>query len=252
MLRSLENLLGYEIAGTNGVVGTAADFFFVDDRWTLRYLVVSTGGWLNRSQVLLSPDTIGRIDDAKRQIEVNLTWEMVCASPDAASDRPVSRQMEILLASHYGWKQYWSPDPVSNGSVGTEPFEAHAELAGNDPHLRSYREISVYEMNGNTGLGHVTDVIVNDVSWRVDGLVASKTGRQDGEAMIISPRGVSGIDWRSRRIQLVPEIVEFGLIAPFSSRAPVNPRKVAEYFDYCGRFHHIAVLPETSESKEGD
>jgi len=31
MLRSLESLLGYEVAATNGVVGTAVEFFFVDD-----------------------------------------------------------------------------------------------------------------------------------------------------------------------------------------------------------------------------
>jgi hypothetical protein len=237
------------VAAANGVVGTAADFLFVDDRWTIRYLVVATGGWLNRREVLLAPETVGDINDAKRQISVDLPLEMVCASPDAASDRPVSRQMEMLLASHYGWKKYWSPDPLMDGSVAASPSVVREELGGSDPHLRSYREISAYEMNGNSRLGSVTDVIVNDRSWRVDGLVTSKSGQQDGEAMMISPRGVLGIDWRNRRIQLAPEIVEFGLIAPFSSRAPVNPRRVAEYFDYCGRLHHSDVLPEMAEGE---
>jgi len=247
MLRSLESLLGYGVAAANELVGTATDFLFVDDKWTVRYMVVATGGWLNRREVLLAPETIGEINDAKLQIRVDLTFEMVCASPEASSDRPVSRQMEMLLASRCGWKKYSSPDPLLDGSVPPSPSEVQEELRGSDPHLRSYREISAYEMNGNSRLGRGTDVIVDDRSWRVNGLVTSKSDQPDGEAMIISPRGVLRIDWRNRSIQLVPEIVKFGLIGPFSFRAPVNPRRVAEYFDYCGRLHHADVLPETGE-----
>jgi len=121
------------------------------------------------------------------------------------------------------------------------------ELAGSDPHLRSYREISSYELSGNSRLGRITDVIVNDSTWRVDGLVALHNNERDGEAIIVSPRGVRGIDWTNRQIQLAPETAEFGLMAPFSSRAPVNPRTVAQYFDYCGQLHHTDLLPEQNE-----
>ena len=55
MLRSLKELTGYTILATGGEIGSAHDFYFDNQTWTLRYLVVDTSAWLTGRRVLLSP-----------------------------------------------------------------------------------------------------------------------------------------------------------------------------------------------------
>src|SRR5436305_1256813 len=44
MLRSVKDLQGLTIHATDGEIGKAEEFLFDDRRWTIRYLVVNTGG----------------------------------------------------------------------------------------------------------------------------------------------------------------------------------------------------------------
>jgi hypothetical protein len=46
MLRSLNNLKGFDLVGTGGEIGEVKQFFFDDERWTVRYIVVNTGDWV--------------------------------------------------------------------------------------------------------------------------------------------------------------------------------------------------------------
>ena len=62
MLRSLKELQGYTISATDGDIGSVHDFYFDDQHWTVRYLVVDTGGWLSGRRVLVSPLALGRPD----------------------------------------------------------------------------------------------------------------------------------------------------------------------------------------------
>ena len=45
MLRNVKNLRGYAIRATDGVIGHVDDFYFDDEVWAIRYLVVETGRW---------------------------------------------------------------------------------------------------------------------------------------------------------------------------------------------------------------
>lgn len=53
MLRNLKDLQGYALRATDGDVGTVKDFYFDDERWVVRYLVVETGSWLASRRVLI-------------------------------------------------------------------------------------------------------------------------------------------------------------------------------------------------------
>ena len=46
MLRSMNGLLGFTIAATDGDIGGVEAFYFDDTSFTIRHLVVDTGGWL--------------------------------------------------------------------------------------------------------------------------------------------------------------------------------------------------------------
>ena len=62
MLRNFKDLRGYAIRATDGVIGKVDDFYFDDEDWGIRYLVVDTGSWLSGRKVLISPIALGSPD----------------------------------------------------------------------------------------------------------------------------------------------------------------------------------------------
>ena len=59
MLRSIHELIGYEIKADDGRVGEVADVLFMDREWVVSYFVAETGGWLSGRKILLPPAVIG-------------------------------------------------------------------------------------------------------------------------------------------------------------------------------------------------
>ena len=96
MLRNVKDLRGYAIRATDGVIGHVDDFYFDDEAWAIRYLVVETGRWLPDRQVLISPISIGHPDWSAQLLPVFLTKAQVKGSPDIDTNKPVSRQREAM------------------------------------------------------------------------------------------------------------------------------------------------------------
>src|SRR6185436_9052789 len=73
MLRNVKHLRGYAIRGSDGFIGRVEDFYFDDDTWAIRYLVVETGTWRSGRKVLISPIALGHAGWMGRQLPVALT-----------------------------------------------------------------------------------------------------------------------------------------------------------------------------------
>ena len=97
MKRRLESLNGFTIGGTDGEIGKVKEFYFDDDSWTVRYIIVETGSWLFGRKVLLSPHAVTKTDWEEKVFMVNLTMEQIKNSPNIDTDKPVSRQHERAL-----------------------------------------------------------------------------------------------------------------------------------------------------------
>src|SRR5574338_1457201 len=108
MLRSLKALHGYTVLAKDGEIGKVHDFYFHDDTWTVRYLVVDTGHWLPGRKVLVTTRALGKPNWAGFSFPVALTREQVQKSPEIDTDKPVSRQHEVDLHNYYGWPGYWT------------------------------------------------------------------------------------------------------------------------------------------------
>src|SRR5688572_23454620 len=100
---ALNNLYGDKLGATDGDIGHVKDFYFDDQNWALRYLVVDTGSWLPGRQVLLSPHSLGHIDQANKILRLNLTRKQIEESPSIDSHQPVSRQYEEEYYQYFGW-----------------------------------------------------------------------------------------------------------------------------------------------------
>ena len=107
MLNKIQTLRGYTLDSLDGEIGKVKEFYFDDQRWTIRYLIVETGNWLIDSQVLISPYALVAVNNEERHIAINLTKKQIEDSPSLDSDKPVSRQFEERYYGYYAWPTYW-------------------------------------------------------------------------------------------------------------------------------------------------
>lgn len=204
MLHSLNLMTGASVAATDGVVGSASNFFFDDRTWTIRYLVVDTGNWLARHNVLVAVAAAGQPDWAKRVFPVRLTKDQVRSSPDVDTQKPVSRQQEIAMSRYFGWPTYWSVR-VPAGRYTTE-MEYPDTDTGDDPHLRSVWDVAGYEIWATDGdMGRLEDYVLDEKGWHLDYLVVETGGWLNNRNVLVPTRWVESISWANRRIDLISQ-----------------------------------------------
>lgn len=213
MLRSVNDLRGHAILATDGVIGTVDDFLFDDEDWTIRYLVVDTGGWLSGRKVLLSPHAIGTPDWLDRQVPVSLTRAQVEQSPDIDMHRPVSRQAEVEYYDYYGYPPYWDgsglwgmggyPVGVTTETILEAERKTRRALVRDDAdsHLRSCRSVVGHHVHAKDGeIGHVEDMLVDDANWAIRYAVINTSNWWLGHTVILSPRWIDDVDWMEARV----------------------------------------------------
>ncbi len=211
MKRSLKELEGFTLRETDGEIGKVEDFYFDDQSWTIRYLIVRTGGWLSDRKVLISPSVLLQADWENKEFPVNLTKKQIENSPDIDTQKPVSRQQEEQLASYYPWEGYWGSEPDEHGAgiFGMMPSELYksenvpVENAANDvnnkpgnPHLRSADEVKGYAIHTTDGeIGKVNDFIVDDRNWKISFLVVDTGTWLDRDKVLLSTKWITGVKW---------------------------------------------------------
>lgn len=194
----------------DGPIGKVHDIYFDDTNWTVRYVVVDTGGWLSGRQVLLAPAAFGQLDRERKVLPVSLSKLQVESSPPVEADQPVSRRQEAELVTYYGWPDYWMGDPTfgpgavympSPGGAATQAA-APKEWKG-DPHLRSAREVAGYHIQAADGeIGHVDDFLVEEGTWVMRYLVADTRNWLPGKKVLLAPQWVKEVDWAEMKVQV--------------------------------------------------
>lgn len=216
MLLSVNELKGYSIFATDGIIGNIEEFYFEDTNYVIQYIVANTGSWLTGKQNLISPFRISHLDKEKRQIHVSLTKEQVISSPTIDKHKPVSRQMEKIVSDYYGESYYWDKRPDLNASqlaianaaaatiksamttqsvVSTEPQP--------DVHLRSVQEVASYEILALDGsIGTVADFIMETDDWKIHYLTIDTGNWLPGKHVLISAGWVNQFNWSHRIVKV--------------------------------------------------
>jgi len=219
MKRNIKDIKGYTIGATDGEIGTVKEFYFDDESFTVRYVIVKTGSWLFGREVLISTQAIIRPNWQEGSLPVNLTREQIKNSPDVDMEKPVSRQQEIKLYSYYGWDNYWGAGNLWAGGMGvtgmmgagagTLPIEAAVENNANDsvsdnsgdPHLRSSAAVTGYNIKATDGqIGDVEDFIIDDTTWKISHIVVDTGNWLAGKKVIVSPRSIKEIRWETSEV----------------------------------------------------
>ena len=212
MKRRLESLNGFTIGGTDGEIGKVKEFYFDDDSWTVRYIIVETGSWLFGRKVLLSPHAVTKTDWEEKVFMVNLTMEQIKNSPNIDTDKPVSRQHERALYGYYPWGGYYWGGGMGMGMGMLYPIAMNHPIqneangfvdntSDDDPRLRSTDKVTGYNIKATDGeIGDVEDFIINDSNWRIDFLLVDTGNWFPDKKVLIAPKMIKEINWETSTV----------------------------------------------------
>jgi sporulation protein YlmC with PRC-barrel domain len=240
MLRDLNALIGYRIHATDGEIGKVDDFYFDDETWTIRYMVVDTGQWLSGRKVLISPLALRTPNWSSETFPVQITKEQVRSSPDIDTQKPISRQHESEFHTYYSWPVYWGYGMYSGPIYAMAPTAKHDILPvkqrQGDPRLCSTRAVLGYRIHASDGeLGHLDDYIVDDEKWTIRFLVVDTSNGPPGRRVLISPNTIQRVDWVDAT--LFVNILQQSVISSpdYDPFQPVGMDSEGYRHDYCGR-----------------
>jgi hypothetical protein len=208
MLTNSTFVKGLAIHATDGELGTVEEFYFDDETWTIRYLVVNTGGWLSGRQVLISPISVMRVDWKNNRLDVELTRKQVEHSPSIDTRQPVSRQHEAAYAAYYEYNYYWG-GPYFWGTaffpadLARRKAVASADVRKEsaDSHLRSSKTVTGYHVDSTDGaLGHVEGFIVDDELWAIRYLEIATRNWLPGKKVLVAPEWILRVSWTDSRV----------------------------------------------------
>ena len=96
-LRSVNELRGYRVQGSDDEVGHIQDFIVDDTSWEVRYLIVDTSNWWFGTRVLVAPHWASRVSWAERNICFYMSREAIRNSPEWRADATINREYETRL-----------------------------------------------------------------------------------------------------------------------------------------------------------
>ena len=213
MQRSINSLTGFAMGATDGEIGKVKEFYFDDETWAIRYMIVETGNWLSGRKVLIAPQALLGPDWKYEVFPVNLTKEQIKSSPDIDTDQPISHRQEIEMYGHYAWERYGGSGFYAGGSAAVmdlppvvdeeiikqnDPDNDHAD---DDPHLRSSERVSGYHIHATDGdIGHVKDFILDDETWKITALIIDTHNWIGGHKVLIPVRHINEIKWEDFKV----------------------------------------------------
>jgi sporulation protein YlmC with PRC-barrel domain len=212
MLHTISELKGYSISATDGEIGQVEDFYFDDEHWAVRYLIVDTGGWLLGRKVLISPISIGRAAPDRQSLAVALSKQQIENSPSIDSEKPVSRQYENSFYDYYRYPHYWGgpylwgPTAFPGEIIAPPPSDVELAAApqgsdSSDPHLRSAHEVTGYYIEATDGeIGHVEDFLVDDENWAIRYMLIDTQNWWPGKKVVVSPDWIERVSWSDSRV----------------------------------------------------
>jgi hypothetical protein len=213
MLRNAKDLYGLKIRATDGEIGTIDEFYFDDETWAIRYLIVDSGGWLDGRRVLISPISVcGQPDWQSKRLDVSLTKRQVENSPDINTHQPMSRQHEMEYLGYYGYPFYWGGSNLWGSELYPSglAFEApplmdamttRTGIRQDDSHLRSAQAVSGYFIEASDGeIGHLDGFVVDDETWAIRFIEVATRNWWPGKKVLVAPAWIERMSWADSKV----------------------------------------------------
>tara|TARA_B100001248_G_C27381606_1_gene457229 strand:- start:440 stop:1186 length:747 start_codon:yes stop_codon:yes gene_type:complete len=245
MIRSVNELIGYEIKSKDDRFGKLKDVLVDDQTWKIRFFDVDTGDWLPGRRVLISPNDLLEPDWENRIVPVELSRKKIEKSPILAANAPVSKQWQDMFYDYYGWPYYGYHGHVQEHlSVPSDDLIAEKEAIGNqlsyDPHLRSVHELIGYNLRDNLGqeFGAVDDFICESNDWEIQFLSVDVRKWIPSKNVLMAAEMVRSVEWSTSTMELDCSQEDVLRIPEFDPSVPINEETVRRLYDYYGRPIH--------------
>ncbi len=258
MLRRMKDAEGCSISATDGFIGHVKDYYFDDEAWVIRYLVVETGPWLSGRKVLISLMAINQPNWSERIIPVAITQEQVRNSPNIDTDKPVSRQHEELHLEYYRYPYYWSspgvwgpaayPNVMQPGAGsgwsaeryrGAQNKSDRAESGpqqNDDPHLRSGNTVMRYYVHATDGdIGHVQGILIDERTWAIRYLIVNTSNWWLGHEVLIAPAWIKNVIWADSKVTVDLTRQQIKDAPPYDPAVSLNLEHEARIHEYYNR-----------------
>jgi PRC-barrel domain protein len=209
MLQNTQELYGRKLAALDGDIGHVKDFYFDDQAWAIRYVVVDTGAWLTGRLVLLSPHAFEKLDQQEGALRVKLHKKQIQDSPSIASHETVSQQFEEQYYRSYGWPVYWqggemwgmTGEPLGLAPLPRDPAVRRALEPRADRHLQSTKTVTGYHIEAVDGtIGHVAGFQVNPRSWAIGELIVETGHWHFGKQILVAPSKIERINFVEKKV----------------------------------------------------
>lgn len=244
MIRSLKELLGYNVEEINTKKGTVKDFLFDKKFWIVRYLEIDLGFILPGEKLLVNKALFKTPDWEKKHFPIALTTDQLEKAPKLEDHLTFTREYEEVWNEYYGTPSYWDygyiPPKARHFIDDTSSIEKKVHS-----HLGSFQEILKYEIYAMDGkIAHNTDLLVDDEHWEVKYFVVTVVNEkllEKNYEVMLSTDWIDKIDYVDKKIYMNVN-KEFIKNAPkFYPDDMVNEVYEKKLYDYYGRSHDYAL-----------
>jgi flavin reductase (DIM6/NTAB) family NADH-FMN oxidoreductase RutF len=213
-----QNLTQFSIKAADGDIGHITDFYFDENLFHLRYLVVDTEKFLKNKQVLVSPISFKKIDKEKKTISIFLTKKELEDLPSYKSVDIVSRQYEKAYYDHFTWPYYWRMHStgwtIAPYSINAKDYPKKvrnyngvinkSKLLEDDKKssLRSSKEVSTYKIEGiDEKFGQIQGYILNPENLAIEFFIINTMSYLPSTNVLLRPEWIEEISWNSKTVR---------------------------------------------------
>lgn len=194
-MQGLKHLFGYRVKATDADVGKVEDFFVDDRTWSVRYMLVRTGGLFSGASAVIPAACLDQPNTQTRTIPVKFGKSELESLAEATA-KPVAEEMRAMAKALYGK----ADDRRDRGFIRVGCRTNQEEAASS---LRSVRELASYQIETRNGpCGICTDLLADLSEWTAPYMVVN-TKEWRPHAHVLAPTTwVSEISWRDMEIEM--------------------------------------------------
>ncbi len=218
MFCSLNKIKSYNVQAYDGPIGKIKDFYFDEKNWIIRYLLIDSDGYLNRSNGFISTSSISNIDPIANIIRVNFSSNHIGRNTEAhieikqKENNHRERQMEIQFSDFFkrpnSWGHLDGPWVVGPQGVIYENMVGKNEirLQSCQPNLPSYNQLAKYQVHAiNAYLAPIKDILINEDTWQFNFLELEKGAWQPSQSTLVPYDLIERLNMEERNIEVLTD-----------------------------------------------
>jgi hypothetical protein len=240
-LIKLNDIKTYDCEAADGEIGSYEDMYFDDTYFAVRFLLINTQKWLQGRKILLSPFTVGSIDEQNRLMYIELAQQQIKNSPPLGTNQTVSRHYEEKYFEYYDWPPYW--DTISWPS--TLPLRASAVAASRlsreisphyENHLHRASQILDCVVSVSEGIiGKLTNFVIDTHYWVIRYLEIDTHNRMNGtNTALVTPTLILSINWPENRISVDISLDNLQNAPRYDANKPISRDYESRLLQYYG------------------